>query len=786
MFTNNSSPYLKIKKRVSNYTSKKTKCIQLERNIYNFINLIRKEPAKIIEYFQEAQKKPNYNTNFETQQIFNFINNLLEKNISFSPLNEKSEITKISYDLLNYLINIKKIEGRIKYNNLDEEYINLRIRAAPYGRIRGKYYEAIVLDSANLLEIISYILKDVKGRNVIFNEKIKYIGIACGFFENINNKNNIYNRTKSNKICTIIDMIQDFEINDLSNYKNNKMNEKYKNKTPEIFMRIKTVFKDNIEFNKKHSIKNEEKSHSFDNKSKSTDHLRQYHKLTKDNYNMNKSFDTQKIKVEKSPLLVNSNSKNYTALYSSPQCDAKIKYNKPITPIASFKSKIKNEKLSTLNYRNKIISNNYKNNSFYFSSQCNFNKNKKNDKDKYIIDDLSDKGEINSASSNLGKLSKKKLNRQEKIELLKKINKVSRDKSKNKKSKSYLKSEDDSKSVSFNTKKNISNDFSFSELISVDNDKKTKDDKEMKNLLKNQFKNEIKKEIKKEVKEELKAELVNKIFLSSSNDNIRPKIPNLKIPKNNNNMTNDTYNDNAVCNTNPNNDGKNVENNTNRSISSIDIFFPPNKNVTNTNMDHIPGIVNYTKKTNYNNKDNCIVKKLVKLYNAINTPKEFNRPLTKENSFNDEKNKNVYYKTPMNTTNISFYSNNTKVQKDIYNNKKIIKKKIIKINKLKDANYKGEKYLINSKSISPKRKSKVSYMPFKKIIVKNNNITRNEKVIVDKIIKIPKNINNVNYLDKNNIIINNKTNNILYIKQVSPKRIPHYGNSKIYEKKTIY
>ena len=784
MFSNKSSPYLKIRKRVSNYTSKKTKCIQLERDIYNFINLIRKEPSKIIEYFQEAQKEPNYNTNFETQQIFNFINNLSEKNISFSPLNEKSEITKISYDLLNYLINIKKIEGRIKYNNLDEEYINLRIRAAPYGRIKGKYYEAIVLDSVNLLEIISYILKDVKGRNVIFNEKIKYIGIACGFFESINNKNNLYNRTKSNKICTIIDMIQDFEINDLSNYENNIIKEKYKNKTPEIFMRIKTVFKGNDEFNKKRSIKNGEKSHSFDKKSKSTDRLRKYHKLTKDNYNMNKSFDTQKILVEKSPLLVNG--KNYTTLYSSRPYESKIKYKKAITPFASFKSKIKNQKLSTLNYRNKIISNNYKNNSFYYLSQYNFNKNNKNNKDKYIIDDLSEKSEINSASFNLSKLSKKKLNRREKIELLKQINKVSRDKSKNKKSKSYLKSEDDSKSISLNNKKNISNDFSFSELISVDNDKKTKDDKEMKNLLKNQLKNEIKKEIEKEVKEELKAELVNKMLLSSSNNNTRPKIPNLKIPKNNNNMISDTSNDYAVSNTNPNNDGKTVENNTNRSISSIDIFFPPNKNITNISKDHIPGIVNYTKKTNYNNNDNCIVKKLVKLYNAINTRQESNRPLTKENSFNDEKNKNINYKIPMNTTNNSFYSNNNKVQKDIYNNKIIIKKKIIKINKLKNVTDKGEKHIINSKSISPKRRSKVSNIPFKKIIVKNNNITKNEKVIVDKIIKIPKKINDVNYLDKNNIIINNKTNNILYIKQVSPKRIPHYGNSKIYEKKPIY
>ena len=187
MYKFKSSPYFKTIRKVDNYTSLKMQCINLEKDLFNFINLIRKEPNKLIEHFENAQKNPNYNINFETQQIFDFINNLIENNISLPPLREKQVLNKISFELVNYLINVKKIEGVINYNNLEEEYINFRIRAAPYGRVRGKYYEAIVLDSTNLLEIISYIMKDIKGRNVLFNEKIKYIGISCGFYENINN-----------------------------------------------------------------------------------------------------------------------------------------------------------------------------------------------------------------------------------------------------------------------------------------------------------------------------------------------------------------------------------------------------------------------------------------------------------------------------------------------------------------------------------------------------------------------------------------------------------------------
>jgi hypothetical protein len=361
---------------------------------------------------------------------------------------------------------------------------------------------------------------------------------------------------------------------------------------------------------------------------------------------------------------------------------------------------------------------------------------------------------------------------------------MSRDKS-NTKSKSCIKSDDESKSVSYKTKKDTSNDFSFSELLSYDNDKKTKDEKEMKNLLKDQIKNEIKKEIEKEVKEELKSELINKIFLSTSNINLKTKIPNLKIQ--NNNIINNMPNDYGICNTNPNIDGKTLDSNTNRSISSIDIFFPPKKNISNNNNFKMPGIINYSNsnsnKNNIEDNNNIIMKKLVKLYNTNIFKKEGNKPLTMQNSFNDERNNNIYLKAPINNINNSFQC------KEIYkNNTKVIKKKIIKMNnKIKEEIRNRNNNNINYKSISPIRKNKNN--SFKKKIVKNNyNKSRNKNNILDKKIKIEKDsiINYIKNTDNNNTIINNKTNNILYIKQISQNRTVNIGNPKIYGKKKIY
>ena len=257
-------------------------------------------------------------------------------------------------------------------------------------------------------------------------------------------------------------------------------------------------------------------------------------------------------------------------------------------------------------------------------------------------------------------------------------------------------------------------------------------------------------------------------------------MPNLKIPINNNVNINETSYDFGIINntnTNPSIDGKNVEANTNRSISSIDIFFQPNKN-----MQTMPGVVNYSQTNKSNNKNN-IVKKLVKLYKVINKKDIVNKPIPNNNSFTRQN--NIYYKIPIMNNNL--YSNN---RNNIYNNSYYYKKNNIN-NTQRNNNNKviniGNKFenhnqnMVNYNSNSPKRRNIGPSFPFRKIVVKNNvnNAPKNNKKAYDKIIKIPKKI--INYLDNNRIIINNKTNNIVYIKQLSPIRNAHYNKQNIYD-----
>ena len=796
------SPYFRIKNRKVNYRSMKTQCIQLEKNIFNFINTIRQEPSQIFSYFEKAQN-PNYNNSFEIQQIFEYINILTEKKISLSPLIQHPELSKISNDLLNYILSKKKVQGRIKYNDLDEEYINLRMRAAPYGKICGKYYEAIILDSTDLLEIISYIIKDLKGRNVLFNEKIKYIGIACGYYEKKSNENvnSIYYGKKINKICTVIDLIQDFESNDtsVSNDINflNSTNIDYETTNPDIFMKTNTIFKDN---NQEHLLSTIEKSNSTDKiPPRGIEHMKKYNYLSKDTEN-NNTIEIKKITVNKSPLLTHD--KNFTATYSSNFYLPKSNTHKQIPPLASFATNIKNAKFHF--NKNKSNEKNLYNNKYPFYSQNNFSKKNLKENHKYISDYLSDNNETNTSECfSRTKSTKKKLNKEEKITLLKQINKASRDKSKHKNQRS--KNEEDNKSISlsYNTKKNMSNDISFSDLLSNnDNDKKLKNDKNIKELLKIQLKNEIKKEIEKEVKEELKAELINKMLLNNA---LKNKVPNLRIPINNNiNINGNSYDFGLINNTNYT-DGKNIDYNTNRSISSIDIFFPSSKNLATNGNDTVPNILNYSNidgNTNYINKDNFIMKKLVKLYNDINTNQIPKNQLQKNKSYITHNNQSIYCKIPV-KTNSSFFSNNNKQEQSFfynYNNSGNIfpkNKKMINLNQKKIIKLYNRQNIINPKSNSPKPGSTRLNLPFRKMIVKNNtnnnNIsTKYEKISYDKLIKIPKKIiNELNYINNNSVIVNNKTNNILYIKQNSPQRITNLGTkgkepNKIYEKKINY
>ena len=777
---------INLKKNFFFNSANNSTCSQLEHDIYDFINLIRQNPIKLMKYLKNAEIINNIDEN-ELNELINFIQNLSMNDKSFPPLIKSEEISKLSNDLLNYIINIKKTEGEIKYNLLNNPNINLRKRANPYLIIRGKYYEGIVLENNSLLQIICYILKDIKGQNVLFNHNIKYIGIACGF---IGKNENIYTNKRTNKICTIIDLVQDFEVINLDNNNNDSYLKKikYENKTSSIYTKLNPSLFNNGRKTK--NIRNkyiQQKSNSYDKIIKRKTRQKKYN----NNFIKENTYDKILLDItNRTPLLQNKDEFKY---------DYNITEKSKTPNILSLDSKIKSQKLffniKTPNYidLNKI----YNNNSFYYSKyeKNKQERNKTEEKPKKELDNTSEDNSKSSVSFSKQR-SKKKLKPEEKLELLKQINKESREKSKKKKSAIKI-IDDDSKSASFTNKKNnnVSNDASFSELVSFDDEKKSK-------ININKLKNELKNEVKNEVKELIKTELENKI-----NINNELKIPLLKLFLNQNSNENsnelNSINNNNI---NSNRETKGIENYnyTNRSINSIDIFLPPNKNITAIDTDSIPGLINinskeitanrYTANNNYNNnkKGNVIIKKFVRLDGIMNkkrgnktpdnTGERYNNKninFNKMNSPNIRKKNFVYHKIPFGNSNI--YCNKITKKNKAFNLKanNLEEKKI----NLTNLNQKNKNINILN---SPRPINKYSNFTFQKNIDNNinNNMPKLKKENLNKIIKIPKKIiNNLNYIDNNNIIINNKTNNIVYIKQTSPNRIKRYDINNIYKKK---
>lgn len=743
-----SSPPINLKKNNFIFSQYKSLSAQLEQDIFYFINSIREKPSKLIPYLSQN----NIPIDLEIEQVINYIHNLSVQNMSFQPLIQNKELTKISNDLLNYIINLKTNKRRIKYDLMENQTINLRKRASPNIKIKGKYYEGIVLESTNLIEIISYILRDSKGRNVLFNDKIKYIGIACGKIENLNevydDNNNIC------KICTIIDLVQDLEVNNIIDVEE------------DLFINKSNY---NIKEKRERNVYFLPKSLSYDKFIKKNIKRKKNNKdiiISKGN-----TYDNVRLNVNKnnSPILNNKEKLTY---------DQYIIEKSKTPNISSSKSNTKSQKIfSNIKTQNNTFLNKlYKNNSFYSSKNAKNNEEKIQSKKEL---DNKSKSNTKSSVSFSKRKTRKKLNPEEKIRLLKQINQESRDKSKKKKS--AIKADEDNKSVSFtNQKNNISNDASFSEIISLDNDKKLKEPKI--NI------NELKKELKKELKEELKAELENKI----NNDNKKLKVPLLNFSNQNEKMNN-SNNDNKNDLYNKNRETKGLDNNnTNRSINSIDIFLPPNKNITAIDNDIIPGLININSnilnknKTNNNKKENVIIKKFLKLNGIKNLHKENKTPVNlrkydyeynynyKNNSPKIRNNNYIYHKIPFSNNNI--YCNKITKKNGIFNN--IQEKKIIR-------NFKNIN-ILNPSYQSPRPSHKESHITFKKMIVKNinNDIPNIQKTGINKIIKIPKKIiNNLNYIDNNSIIINNKTNNIVYIKQTSPYKMKSFEMNNIYKKK---
>ena len=173
------------KSKESSYTYKINFLSQLEKDIYILINYIRTNPLD----FSNNLIKSNKNKTLTEDQID--IIKFLEEKYNKEQLLPFHEIPEISEAAKNLLYNISQnvsIYGNKNLQKLKPSSLNLRTRLSNYGLRTGRIFENVIYDIENPEDIVNHILKDENGRNMLLNNKMKFIGIGSCYLP-------------SNKIC---------------------------------------------------------------------------------------------------------------------------------------------------------------------------------------------------------------------------------------------------------------------------------------------------------------------------------------------------------------------------------------------------------------------------------------------------------------------------------------------------------------------------------------------------------------------------------------------------------
>ena len=197
---------------------------QLEQDIRILINFLRTNP---IDFCNNLFQKNRFRQNQDQIDIINFIEETSKKQI-LSEYIEIPELSSAARYLLDKISLHNKIYHDLNLKEIDPSVLNLRTRLSNYGERTGRIFETVLFKMNNPDDIVYHILKEEKGRNMLLSYKMKYIGIACGMLP-------------SNYLCTIIDIVQDFvpftakknnnNINDNNNDNNNYDNNNYDNNT---------------------------------------------------------------------------------------------------------------------------------------------------------------------------------------------------------------------------------------------------------------------------------------------------------------------------------------------------------------------------------------------------------------------------------------------------------------------------------------------------------------------------------------------------------------------------
>ena len=247
---------------------------KLEHDIYSLINFLRKNP---LEFCNNLIQKNKYKTNQEQNEIINFLQDIHSKKI-LKPFIEIQELSLAAKSLLNRIILHYKNNHSLNLKELEPTKKNLRARLSKYGERTGKIFETVLFELDNPDEIINHILREEKGRNMLLSQEMKFIGVSCDLID-------------TNLLCTVIDVVQDFIPFKNSSNKNNINN----NINNNIYMMYNNnENNNNYNFNK--SNYNKLKPNYFYNQSNYTNTNSDYLSLI-ENLNSKNNKDNLKLKI---------------------------------------------------------------------------------------------------------------------------------------------------------------------------------------------------------------------------------------------------------------------------------------------------------------------------------------------------------------------------------------------------------------------------------------------------------------------------------------------------------
>ena len=168
--------------------------IELENEIFNYINQIRTHPEKLTKLLIKEEKNP---------QIKNFLESLSRFGIGKIPLLKKEPLLqKCAKEMLTTIILHDNGTDIIKFTPQEKENYRLKNRLKRIEQYDKNYHEFIIFGANNAEEIIKKLICNIHYQDKLFDPKMGICGIACDILP-------------SNRICTVIDLVDFFGNNNV-------------------------------------------------------------------------------------------------------------------------------------------------------------------------------------------------------------------------------------------------------------------------------------------------------------------------------------------------------------------------------------------------------------------------------------------------------------------------------------------------------------------------------------------------------------------------------------------